>query len=205
MRPRSGVAPGQPTACPVQSRSHPIPATTAQLRARQAPARPRSGPFPDQPPLGGLTSCRSPWSAWVQLLYQQQTKNLPVCALKGATDQSRPGCGHSTPQEGQSRNGLPEACHSPTHGPRPLARRNRANKVLSPVCKLRQPPTHTPQQRIAQLDRIRHEGRRCWHRPSRATRLSATRDPICYSPVLSTELPTKSITARDTWDSTADT
>ncbi|WP_328921626.1 hypothetical protein [Streptomyces griseoaurantiacus] len=39
---------------------------------------PRSGPIPDQPPPRGRTNPRFPWSAWVQLLYYQQTKNLLV-------------------------------------------------------------------------------------------------------------------------------
>lgn len=37
---------------------------------------PRSGPFPDQTPPASRTNCCFPWSAWVQLLYHQQTKNL---------------------------------------------------------------------------------------------------------------------------------
>lgn len=51
--------------------------TPRQLQ-RQGPPGPRSGPIPDQLPPSGRASFHFPWSAWVQLLYQQQTKNLLV-------------------------------------------------------------------------------------------------------------------------------
>lgn len=40
------------------------------------PPGPRSGPFPDQPSPEGRANYCFAWSAWVQLLYYQQTKNL---------------------------------------------------------------------------------------------------------------------------------
>ncbi|MFE3209193.1 hypothetical protein ACFXI8_13720 [Streptomyces niveus] len=45
---------------------------------RTGSTRPRSGLFPDQPPTKGGTYYRFTRSAWVQLLYHQQTKNLLV-------------------------------------------------------------------------------------------------------------------------------
>ncbi|MFF2786264.1 hypothetical protein ACFVT6_05790 [Streptomyces sp. NPDC058049] len=48
------------------------------LRPGWVPAGPRSGPFPDQPPPRTRVNRPIRWSAWVQLLYHQETKNMLV-------------------------------------------------------------------------------------------------------------------------------
>lgn len=66
---------------------------------RTSVARPRSGPFPGQSPTEGCANYHLAWSAWVHLLYHQQTKNLLVA--------------YSTQKLGFTLTALPQAATAP--------------------------------------------------------------------------------------------
>lgn len=75
---------------------------------RTGAAGPRSGPFLDQPPTEGCANYRFTWSALVQLLYHQQTKNMLffILPLAPLTDRANGACHDEHPPLVDFRQGV---------------------------------------------------------------------------------------------------